>query len=164
MDESTRARIRSIFLAPGRSVARSRAAALLGMTAGELEREIASGVIVAGSARRSRIGREELMAAAMRLWEQAVIEEALGDDATAVLPAALRLADMPARVPWYLREMLRRIASQLGTSVDDALTRELEARASAASGELAASIPGFAAALAWPERPADATAAGPDVP
>jgi hypothetical protein len=99
MDEFTRARIRSIVLAPGRSVARSRAAALLGMSAGELEREIASGVIVAGSAPRSRIGREELIAAAMRLWEQAVIEEALGDDAAAVLPAALRLADLPAPCP-----------------------------------------------------------------
>jgi hypothetical protein len=96
----------------------------------------------------------------MRLWEQAVIEEALDDDdAAAVLPAALRLADLPARVPWYLREMLRRIATQLGTSVDDALTRELEARASACSEELATSIPGFAAALAWPERTVEATPA-----
>jgi hypothetical protein len=119
-------------------------------------------VIVAGSARRSRIGREELIAAAMRIWEQSTIEEALGDAAAAVLPATLRLADLPARVPWYLREMLRRIASQLGTSVDDALTRELEARASAFSEELAAFIPCFAAALAWRERPADAAVAGAD--
>ncbi|MCU1348990.1 MAG: hypothetical protein JWO56_2020 [Acidobacteria bacterium] len=51
----------------------------------------------------------------------------------------------------------RRIAGQLDTSVDDALTRELEARASACSEELATSIPGFAAALAWPERTVEPT-------
>lgn len=89
------------------------------------------------------------MAAAMRGWEQAVIEEALGDDAAYVLPAAIRLVELRARVPWYQREMLRVLAQREGTSVDDVLTPELEDVASANAEELAA-VPRFAMALQWP--------------
>jgi hypothetical protein len=39
-----------------------------------------------------------------RVWEQSAIEEALGDDA-AVLPEAIRLVELRARVPRYRRDM-----------------------------------------------------------
>jgi hypothetical protein len=51
--------------------------------------------------------REELVAIAMMKWEQAVIEEALGEDAAGVLPEAIRLVELRARVPRYQRDMLR---------------------------------------------------------
>ena len=151
MDETTRSRIRHIFLSPRPSFALLTAADRLGMTLKELLREIEDGGIVAGSTRMGvRIGRAEMIAAAMGVWEQSVIEAALGDDAASVLPAAIRLVELRARVPWYQREMLRALARQEGTSVDDVLTRELEDVASAHAEELAAVIPGFAMALRWP--------------
>jgi hypothetical protein len=43
-----------------------------------------------------------------------------------VLPEAIRLVELRARVPRYQREMLRYLALQHGTTVDELLTRELE--------------------------------------
>ena len=40
-----------------------------------------------------RVPRGEMIAAAMRVWEQSVIEEALGEDVARVLPEAIRLVD-----------------------------------------------------------------------
>jgi hypothetical protein len=92
-----------------------------------------------------------MIAAAMRRWEQSAIEDALGDDAASVLPEAIRLVELRARVPRYQREMLRYLAERHGTTVDEVLTRELEDVACAHSQELAAAVPGFELALAWPE-------------
>ncbi len=94
--------------------------------------------------------REELVAAAMRIWEQGAIEEALGDEAGRVLPEAIRLVELRARVPWYQREMLHFLARRAGMSVDHVLTRELEDVACVHAEELRAAVPGFGAAMAWP--------------
>ena len=152
MDETTHSRIRHIFLSPRPSFALMTAADLLCMTLKALKREIENGAIVAVSTGLGqRVTREEMIAAAMRVWEQGVIEEALGDDAVAVLPEAIRLVELRARVPRYQREMLRYLARQNRTTVDEVLTRELEDVACAHSEELAAAVPGFDMALAWPE-------------
>jgi hypothetical protein len=128
------------------------AASLLGMTLGELKREIADGSIVAVSTKLGqRVPREELIAAAMRMWEQTTVEEALGDDAATMLPEAIRLVELRARVPRYQRDMLRYLAARDGTSVDEVLTHELEDVACAHSAELAAAVSGFEIALSWPE-------------
>jgi hypothetical protein len=150
--EITRANIRHIFLSPRPNFALMTAASLLGMTFDVLKQEIEEGAIVAVSTRLGqRVSREEMVAAAMRIWEQAVIEEALGADAASVLPEAIRLVELRARVPRYQRDMLRYLARQGATSVDRILTRELEDVACAHAEELAAALPGFAEALAWPE-------------
>ncbi|HEX9986061.1 MAG TPA: hypothetical protein VGF69_22560 [Thermoanaerobaculia bacterium] len=47
--------------------------------------------------------------------------------------------------------MLRYLAERRGLSVDEVLARELEDAACAHAEELAAAVPGFAGALAWPE-------------
>jgi hypothetical protein len=47
--------------------------------------------------------------------------------------------------------MLEHFADQRRTTVSDVLTHELEAVASEHVEELSADIPGFGAALAWPE-------------
>jgi hypothetical protein len=120
------------------------------MSLKELKREIEDGAIVAVSTRMGvKVSKEELMAAAMRVWEQAVIEEALGEDAASVLPEAIRLVELRARVPRYQREMLRELARMEGTSVDHVLTRELEDVASAHAEELAG-VAGFSMAMQWP--------------
>ena len=92
-----------------------------------------------------------MIAAAFRTWEQTVIEEALGDEAAALLPEAIRLVDLRARVPRYQRDMLRYLARRDGTSVDEVLTRELEDIAGAHAAELTAAVAGFDLALTWPE-------------
>jgi hypothetical protein len=156
MDPTTRNRIRHIFLSPRPNVPLMSAADLLEMTLKELKREIEIGAIVAVSTKLGqRVAREELMAAAMRIWEQSAIEEALGPDAAAVLPEAIRLVELRARVPRYQRDMLRYLAERNRTTVDDVLTRELEDVACAHAEELAAMVPGFDMAMVWPESVAD---------
>ena len=158
MTHSTPDRIRHIFLSPRPTLPLMTAADLLGMTLKELKQEIEDGSIVAVSTRLGqRVTREELIAAAMRIWEQSIIEDALGDDAAALLPEAIRLVELRARVPRYQRDMLRYLAERQGTSVDEVLTRELEDVACAHSEELAAAVPGFEIALAWPENAAVAS-------
>jgi hypothetical protein len=98
-----------------------------------------------------RMTREESVAVAMPRWEQSVIEEALGGDAARVLPEAIRLVELRARVPRYQRDMLRELARREGTSVDAVLARELEDVASAHAEELAAAMPELAGVLAWPK-------------
>lgn len=150
MDEIIRRNIRYIFLSQSPTFALLPAAKLLGMAFDELKREIADGSIVAVSTRLGqRVTREEMIAAAMRLWEQAVIEEALGDQAAAVLPEAIRLVELRARVPRYQKEMLGYLARRDGTTIDEVLMRELEDVACAHVEELASAVPGFQAALAW---------------
>jgi hypothetical protein len=141
---------------PRPSFALLTATGLLRLTPKELKREIEDGAIVAVSTGLGqRITREEMIAAAMRLWEQSVIEDALGEDATSVLPEAIRLVELRARVPRYQRDMLRYLAQMHGTTVDEVLTRELEDVACAHSKELSASVPGFALAMEWPENASD---------
>jgi len=98
-----------------------------------------------------RIGKEEMMAAAMRVWDLSIIKEALGDDAASVLPEAIRLVELRSRVPRYQRDVLRELARRERTSVDAVLTRELEDVACAYGDDLVAAVPELAAALAWPD-------------
>jgi hypothetical protein len=152
MDESTLASIRRIFLNPRPNIAYITAADLLGMSFSELKNEIAEGTIVAVSTGIGmRVAKEEMIATAMRTWPQAVIEEALGDDAARLLPEAVRLVELRARVPRYQKEMLQWLARRDATSVDEVLARELEDVACAYAEELASAIPGFGAAMEWPE-------------
>jgi hypothetical protein len=79
------------------------------------------------------------------------IEEVLGDDAARVMPEAIRLVKLLARVPRYQREMLQRLASRNQTSLDDVLTRELEAVVCAYAEEILSEVAGFEIATSWPE-------------
>ena len=114
----------------------------------ELKRDINDGLIVASSTRLGvRISREELIAAAMRLWEQTAIEDALGDDAAAVLPEAIRLVLLRVRIPRYQRDMLVALARRHEVSVDEIVTRELEGVACACGEELRAEVPALRVGL-----------------
>jgi hypothetical protein len=74
-----------------------------------------------------------MIAAALRVWPQAVIEEALGEEAAAVLPEVIRLVELRARIPRYQRDMLRVLAEWQETTVDEVLTGELEGVASSSA-------------------------------
>lgn len=148
MPNPTPTQIRRIFLSPRPHVALMTAADLLGMTLKDLKKDIDDGVIVATSTGLGvRITREEMIAAAMRLWAQTSIEDALGDDAVKVLPEAIRLVLLRVRVPRYQRDMLVALAERQGTSIDDIVTRELEDVACAHAEELADIVPSLAIGL-----------------
>ena len=148
MPNPTPDQIRRIFLSPRPHLALMTAADLLGMTLKELKRDIDEGVIVAISTGVGvRITREEMIATAMRLWEQTVIEDALGDDAAAVLPEAIRLVLLRVRVPRYQRDVVVALARRDGVSVDEIVSRELEDVACAHAAELADKVPSLAIGL-----------------
>ncbi|HEX7155320.1 MAG TPA: hypothetical protein VF618_27890 [Thermoanaerobaculia bacterium] len=148
MPNPTPAQIGRIFLCPDTDFDLTAAAGLLGVTRGALERDIGDGVIVATSTSLGvRISREEMVAAAMRLWEQSVIEDALGADAAAVLPEAIRLVLLGVRVPRYQRDMLVALARRHRVSMDEIVTRELEDVACAYAEELAGAVPSLAIGL-----------------
>jgi hypothetical protein len=153
MDKLTCISIRRIFLTGRPNVAYMTAADRLGISFLELKSEIAEGTIVAVSTRMGmRVSKEEMIAAAMRTWPQSVIEEALGDDAARVMPEAVRLVELRARVPRYQKEMLQWLARRNQTSVDDVLTRELEDVACSYADEIASDVAGFEMAMSWPEK------------
>ncbi len=65
----------------------------------------------------------------------------------AVLPDAIRLVELRARVPRYQRDVLVALAQRHGVSVDEILTRELEDVACAHAEELADAVPSLATGL-----------------
>ena len=82
MPTPTPDQVRRVFLSRRAHVTLMTAADLLGMALKDLKRDIGDGVIVATSTPLGvRVAREEVIGAAMRLWEQTVIEDALGDEA-----------------------------------------------------------------------------------
>lgn len=153
LDSGVIDRIRHIFLHPRPHVSISQATALLGWTWRQMNEAIESGDV---ELMTTPIGkwfwRHELMSKALETWPLHVIEEALGNDADSVLPQAIRTKELRVRLPRHHVEMLEYRAEQQQTTVSGVLTRELDGIASAHSEELATAIPGFAEALAWPER------------
>ena len=144
--------IRHIFLHPRPHVSISQATDLLGWTRTEMKEAIAAGeVLLMETPLGKWVWREELMAKALERWTREAIEEALGAEAEAVLPHAARLAELRARIPRYQLAMLEYLAEQQRTTVSDVLTRELEGVASEHAQELSAVVPGFGAAMAWPD-------------
>lgn len=145
-------RIRHIFLHPRPHVSISQATDLLGWTRREMQEAIASGEVELMTTHLGKwFWREELMSKALETWPLDVIEEALGPDADRVLPQAIRTAELRVRLPRHHIAMLEHKAEQQQTTVSHALARELDAIASADAPELSSVIPGFAAALAWPD-------------
>jgi hypothetical protein len=146
------ARIRHIFLHPRPHVSISQATDLLGWTPAKMAASIGAGEVVLMETPLGKwVTRQELMAKALELWSREAIEEALGAEAEAVLPRVVRLAELRARIPRYQVVMLEYLAGRQQTTVSEVLTRELEGVASAHAVELTAAVPGFGAALSWPD-------------
>ncbi|MDQ3283583.1 MAG: hypothetical protein M3Q69_19445 [Acidobacteriota bacterium] len=144
-------RIRHIFLHPRPHVSISQATALLGWTRREMTAAIAAGEVELMSTPLGKwFSREELMAKALETWSLNIIEEVLGDDADRILPHALRTAELRVRLPRYHIAMLEYRAGQDHTTISGVLAKELDGLATTYAEELSAAIPGFAAALAWP--------------
>jgi hypothetical protein len=84
-------------------------------------------------------------------WPQESIESALGADLADAIPELLRLAYLEVRIPRLEILALECLADRDGKSVDAVLARELLDVVSTHSEYLATAIPGFTAALRWPQ-------------
>jgi len=143
-------RIRDLFLNPRPTYSPAEAAEAVGMSMGEVWGAAAVGELEATE--DGVIPWEELVSFAMDFRDQAEVEAALGAELADVLPDLLRLDDLNVRIPRMEIAALERIAVRDGRSVDAVLARELRDLVSAESRWLVNEIPGFAAALSWPDR------------
>src|SRR5437764_5269380 len=92
---SLRDRIRELFLAPQPLYDPSEAARLLAWPAREIEHAITEGEVETAATRAGyRLAWKEIAGMFATQYSQAVIEEALAGEATAVLPELVRLAEL----------------------------------------------------------------------
>jgi hypothetical protein len=148
----TAAHIRHLFLDPKDTYTVGEAAEILGIKPLELKEHMESGEVEGvRTCCGLTVPRKELISLAMGVWPQNTIEAALGDDLAKGIPKLLRLADLHVRIPRFEIIALERLAERDGKSVDSFLTRELLGVVSAESDYLASTIPGFTAALRWPQ-------------
>ena len=124
LDSAVIQRIRAIFLHHESRVTIAEAAGMLGWSRAEMNRAIRSGEIeVVETCSGKRIELRELAAYALQQWPLAAIEEALGRDATLILPAALRTRKLTVRLPQYQIGALQVLADDGRESVEAMLTR-----------------------------------------
>jgi hypothetical protein len=100
-------RIRTIFLQEGENVSISDATVLFGWSRRQMKHAVDAGEIeTIGTRSGKAIVPEEVMAIAVDLWSLETVEEALGPDASGVLPETIRTRELPARLPRYQVAML----------------------------------------------------------
>lgn len=151
LDPDLTERIRTIFLHEEPYVSISDATVLFGWSRRQMKDAIDGGEIETVATCSERVVvREELIAIAVDLWSLETIEEALGQDASKVLPEAIRTRELSARLPRYQIAMLEYFAEQRQTNVANVLARHLDDFASAHFEELRSAIHGFAEAFEWP--------------
>jgi hypothetical protein len=152
LDPALIQRIRAIFLHHESRVTIAGAAGLLGWSRAEMNAAIRNGEIeVVETCSGRRVELRELAAYAFQQWSLTEIEEALGRDATLVLPPALRTCKLTVRLPRYQVGALRVLADDGRESVDAMLTRMFEELTDLNQERLARVTPGLAEAIAWPE-------------
>jgi len=145
-------RIRAIFLHHEPRVTVAEGAGMLGWSRAEMDAAIRDGEIeVIETCSGKGIELRELAAYAVQQWPLTAIEEALGEDAALVLPAALRTRELTVRLPRYQIGALEVLAGDGRESVEALLTRMVEELAELHQERLARVIPGVAEAMAWPE-------------
>ncbi|HYO75609.1 MAG TPA: hypothetical protein VE010_04035, partial [Thermoanaerobaculia bacterium] len=151
LEPDTIQRIRAIFLHHVSRVTVADAAGLLGWSRAEMNAAIRDGEIeVVETCSGKRIELRELAAHALQQWPLTAIEEALGRDATLILPPALRTRKLTVRLPRYQIGALEVLAGDGRESVDAMLARMLEELADLNQQRLSRVIPGLAEAMAWP--------------
>ena len=152
LDPAVINRIRAIFLHYEPRVTIADAAGLLGWSRAEINAAIRDGEIeVVETCSGKRIELRELAAYALQQWPLTTIEEALGRDATLILPPALRTRKLTVRLPRYQLGALQVLADDGRESVDAMLTRMFEELTDLNQQRLARVIPGLAEAMTWPE-------------
>lgn len=149
---SIRQRVRQVFLQPQQAYTPGEAAELLGWTIGEMNAAIREGDLeVIRTCSGQDVPWQEVAAMITAQHPQSVIEEALGREATSVMPELVRLVELHVEIPRYQTVMLTKLAERENLSVDELLSRHLLDLAGAESIWLSETIPQFSSARRWPE-------------
>lgn len=151
LDPTVTERIRAIFLHDDERVTIAAAAAMLGVSEGDILEAIDAGDIeTIPTCSGPRIDTRELAEQAVHLWPLQVIEEALGGDASMVMPAGLRSEKLTVRVPAFLIQVLHILAGENGENADALLARELHGLADMHRERLSLRIVDFDDCIDWP--------------
>lgn len=143
--------IREVFLQRKPSYGISEAGRLLGMSRGALEREARADHEDAYRCNgRWRFTWRQLAHLAFRRWSLAAIHEALGCDASTVLPPLLELRSITVRLPEYLLRAIEHAATSDDVTVEDWLQHELLDFAGTAADHMERAVPGFRRAYLFP--------------
>jgi hypothetical protein len=144
--------IRSIFLHREPYVTKKTAAAWLGWSVAELKVAIAAGEVeTRETCRGERLPLHEVAKLARTRWQPAVIEEALGADAQAILPPALWTRPITLRLSCYQVQMLDHFAKKDAVPADTIAARALDEFMYRNAEELSEVIDDYGVALDWPE-------------
>jgi hypothetical protein len=142
LDPALIQRIRAIFLHPDPRVTIADAAGLLGWSRAEFNAAIRNGEIeVVETCGGKRIELRELATFALQQWPLTAIEDALGRDATLILPPALRTRKLTVRLPQYQIGALQVLAREGRESVEAMLMRMFEGVGGSESGAAGAVHP-----------------------
>jgi hypothetical protein len=149
-----RQRIRTLFLNPADSYTLREVADLTDTPVRKLRREVAAGLRDAEKVRGVwRFLWRQAVYVALERWTLAEIEDALGDDARAVLPPLLALRTVTVRLPEYIVRAFEAVAADEGTTLEAALGYELVEFAGTHLTWLEGSIPGYREAYFFPSQP-----------
>lgn len=144
-------RIRTIFLHRKLRYSLADVSRLTGIAARKVVAGIEDGQYVASKRRGVyRFSWAELAHIAMEKWPLAVIHDALGLDAVRALPRLLLLQELRVNLPAYQVLMLHRLADRVSLDLDSYVADHFLDLASAEVRSLDREIPGFQAALRFP--------------
>ena len=93
---------------------------------------------------------QQLAFIAMRRWTLAEIHEALGADASRVLPPMLTLRRVTVRLPEFIVRALEMVADDEGVTLDAALHGEMIDFAGTMAARIEKKVPGFRRAYFYP--------------
>lgn len=146
-----RARIQELFLHPAASYRLGQAARLIGISPAVLRREAEDDQREAYRSNDSwQFTWRQVACIALRRWTLVEIHDALGADASTILPPLLSLRAMTVRLPEYLVQALETMAAEDATTVDDWLQRELVDFAGTVVERMDEVLPGFRRAYLFP--------------
>jgi hypothetical protein len=150
-DTDSKQSIQTLFLQPAKSYGLPEVARLTGTPLRKLRREVATGLRDAEKVRGVwRFLWRQAIYVAMERWSLAEIEDALGDDARAVLPPLLALRTVTVRLPEYIVRAFEAVAAEDGTTLEAALGYELVEFAGTCLTWLGPTIPGYREAYLFP--------------
>ncbi|HEX8170976.1 MAG TPA: hypothetical protein VF824_10595 [Thermoanaerobaculia bacterium] len=129
----------------------TKAARLLGLSHGTLRREAEHDDREAYRANGSWcFSWRQVAYIALRRWTLAEIHEALGPDATSVLPPLLALQPLTVHLPEYLVRAMERAVAENQSTLDHWLHQELTDFAGTVASNMERVVPGFRRAYLFP--------------
>ena len=144
-------RIRTLLLHRAPRVTVDEAAHLLGWSRAQIDAAIKDGDIeAAGTCNGPAIDLRELAAYALHDVPVHVVEEALGRDASLILPPALRTRKLSLRLPACHLQLLNVLAAKGHQSLDLFIELMVEELVGLHKEELADLVPGIEEAYWWP--------------